>query len=75
MPGQVILGNVDTVKYMRNGTASEVTGAVAKCHQDAGEKYIIGAGCEVPRDTPAANMFALRDYAQSHTPCPAPAAN
>lgn len=75
MPGQVMLGNVDTVKYMRNGTASEVTAAVAKCHQDTGEKYIIGAGCEVPRDTPAANMFALRDYAQSHTLTPAPAGN
>ena len=67
MPAQVILGNVATVEIMRNGTAGEVTAAVAKCHQDAGEKYIIGAGCEVPRDTPAANMFALRDYAQSHS--------
>lgn len=75
MPAQVILGNVATVEYMRNGTAGEVLAVVAKCHQDAGEKYIIGAGCEVPRDTPPANMLALRDYAQSHKPRPAPASN
>jgi MtaA/CmuA family methyltransferase len=70
MPEQVILGNIATVDLMKNGKAEEVLAAVAKCHEDAGEKYIIGAGCEVPRDTPAANMFALRDYAQTHKPNP-----
>jgi MtaA/CmuA family methyltransferase len=75
MPAQVILGNVATIEYMRNGTAEEVYAAVGKCHLDAGEKYIIGAGCEVPRDTPPANMFALRDYAQSHKPHPVTAGN
>jgi MtaA/CmuA family methyltransferase len=66
MPDQVILGNIATVEVLRNGTVEAVLEAVGKCHEDAGELYIIGAGCEVPRDTPAANMFALRDYARSH---------
>lgn len=68
MPRQVLLGNVATVDVMRNGSAADVLAAVSKCHHDAGDLYIIGAGCEVPRDTPADNMFALRDYARSHHP-------
>jgi MtaA/CmuA family methyltransferase len=68
MPDQVILGNIATVEVLRNGTAEAVLATVDKCHEDAGDRYIIGAGCEVPRDTPAANMFALRDYAQRHQP-------
>jgi len=70
MPEQVILGNVATVEVMRNGTAENVVAAVSKCSGDAGERYIIGAGCEVPRDTPVTNMLALRDFARSHTPAP-----
>jgi uroporphyrinogen-III decarboxylase len=53
---------------MRNGTAEDVVHAVTKCHRDAGDLYIIGAGCEVPRDTPVENMFALLEYARSHQP-------
>ena len=66
MPEQVLLGNVATVEVLRNGSAGDVRKAVAKCHEDAGDLYIIGAGCEVPRDTPVENMFALRDYAHAH---------
>ena len=29
-------------------------------------RYIVGAGCEVPRDTPEANVRAMPDYARSH---------
>ena len=68
MPAQVILGNVATVEVMQNGSTQDVIAAVGKCHQAAGERYIIGAGCEVPRETPAANMFALQEYAQYHQP-------
>jgi MtaA/CmuA family methyltransferase len=66
MPDQVILGNVATVEVLQTGSPQDVLAAVSKCHEDAGERYIIGAGCEVPRDAPAANMFALLEYAQSH---------
>jgi len=62
---QVLLGNLDPVKTLRNGTPESVTAAVAQCHREAGPRYIVGAGCEVPRDTPAANLLALRDYARS----------
>jgi len=64
-PDQVLLGNLDPVKVLRNGTPESITAAVAQCHREAGPRYIVGAGCEVPRDTPAANLLALRDYARS----------
>ena len=68
MPNQVILGNIATVEVMRNGTVEDVVQAATKCHRDVGALYIIGAGCEVPRDTPAENMLALLHNARSHQP-------
>jgi len=45
-----------------------VTAAIAQCHRDAGPRYIVGPGCEVPRDTPEANLRALCEYARGHKP-------
>ena len=42
-----------------------IIAAIAKCHREAVSSYIVGAGCEVPRDTPSENVQALRDYARS----------
>jgi uroporphyrinogen-III decarboxylase len=39
---------------------------VAECHRDAGPRYIVGTGCELPRDTPAANVHALVRYARQN---------
>ncbi|MBI4556067.1 MAG: uroporphyrinogen decarboxylase family protein [Candidatus Hydrogenedentes bacterium] len=65
-PNQVLLGNIDPVSVLHNGTAARVRDAIAQCHRDAGTRYIVSAGCEVPRDTPLENVRALRDYARSH---------
>lgn len=62
MPQQVLLGNLDTVRTLRNGTPQSITTRLAECHRAAGERYIIGAGCEIPRDTPAENVKALLEY-------------
>lgn len=67
-PNQVLLGNLNPVAVLRNGRPEGVTEAVAKCHREAGARYIAGAGCEVPRDTPYENLRALCDYAHNHTP-------
>lgn len=64
-PDQVLLGNVHTVHVLKNGTAQQVRDAVAECHRGAGARYIIGAGCEVPRGTPAENLTALVDYSRT----------
>ena len=67
-PDQILLGNIDPVRALRNVSASEVRSAIAECHQQAGPRYIVGAGCEVPRDTPPGNVRALMDYARETMP-------
>ncbi len=63
-PDQVLLGNLDPVRCLRDGTPETVRAAIARCHQEAGPRFIAGAGCEVTRDTPQDNLRALCDYAR-----------
>ncbi len=65
-PSQVLLGNIDPVAVLRNGTPDSVRDAIAECHRQAGSRYIVSAGCEVTRDTPAENIWAMHDYARSN---------
>ncbi len=65
---QVLLGNINPVQTLRNSTPDEVRAAVAQCHREAGPNYIVSAGCEVPRDTPHANLRAMCDYAKQTKP-------
>jgi MtaA/CmuA family methyltransferase len=67
-PDTVILGNMNPVSVLRDGNPAGVTAAVAECHRQAGPRFIVGAGCEVPRDTPPDNLRALCAYAHSHSP-------
>lgn len=64
---QVLLGNIDPVRTLRNGTPESVYEAVAECHRAAGDRFIVSAGCEVPRDTPTANVRAMARYAREHS--------
>jgi len=64
---QVLAGNIDPVAVLQRGTPESITAAIAQCHRDAGPRYIVAAGCEVPRDTPPQNLRALRDFARSRT--------
>jgi MtaA/CmuA family methyltransferase len=64
MPRQIILGNLNPVAEILNGTPESITAAVTQCHREAGGRFIVGAGCEIPRDTSATNLRALCDYAR-----------
>jgi MtaA/CmuA family methyltransferase len=66
-PDQVLLGNLDPVRVLRDGTPASITAAIAECHRQAGRRYIVGAGCEVPRTVSRENVLALTEYARSHT--------
>lgn len=68
MPGQTIIGNLNPVAVLRNSTPEIITAAIAQCHRDAGSRFIVGAGCEVPRDTPTENLRALCEYARHSNP-------
>jgi MtaA/CmuA family methyltransferase len=67
-PKMILLGNLNPVAVLRNGDPAGVTVAIAECHRQAGAPFIVGAGCEVPRDTPPENLHALCAYAHSHRP-------
>lgn len=67
-PQQVLLGNVNPVAVVRNGSAEDVQAALAECHRAAGARYIVGAGCEIPRDTAHENVRAFAAYARSAPP-------
>ena len=67
-PQPALLGNIDPVAVLRNGAPAQIIAALEECHRHSGVRYIVGAGCEVPRDTPEANVFALRDYTRAHPP-------
>ncbi len=67
-PGQVLLGNIDPVRALRDGTPERITAMLEDCYQAAGPRFIVGAGCEVPPGTPVENLQALTDFARSHQP-------
>jgi len=65
-PSQLLLGNIDPVRVLRDGAADSVERAISACHHAAGGRYIVGAGCEIPRGTPHENVLAMARYAQQH---------
>jgi MtaA/CmuA family methyltransferase len=67
-PNQILLGNINPVTVVRGGTPEGVFRAIGGCHRQAGARYIVGPGCEIPRDTPPENVRALAEYAHAHTP-------
>lgn len=64
-PDTLILGNIPTVAVMEKGTPDDVRHAAAECHRALGDKFILSAGCEVPRTTRIENMDALCNYAHA----------
>jgi MtaA/CmuA family methyltransferase len=67
-PDQVLLGNLDPVRAVRDASPDSIVDALGVCHSAAGARYILGAGCELPRDTPAENVRAFAAYAAGHRP-------
>lgn len=67
-PAQALLGNLDPVRILRAGPPRAIEEALAACERAAGSRWVVGAGCEVPRDTPPAHLHALMAYARAHVP-------
>lgn len=63
---QILLGNISPVATLKNGTPESVYQAIEECHRQSGNRYIVGAGCEVPRGTPHENLRAMIRYALEH---------
>ncbi|MCS7238056.1 MAG: uroporphyrinogen decarboxylase family protein [Thermoguttaceae bacterium] len=67
-PRQILCGNIDPVRVLRDGTPEQIKAELEHCYQAAAPHYIVAAGCEVPRDTPEANMKAMLEFARTHRP-------
>lgn len=69
--GQTIslMGNVDPITIMWNGTPEQIKEESYKCINAAGAdgRFVLAAGCEVPKDTPIQNIQALVMAAKSYT--------
>jgi MtaA/CmuA family methyltransferase len=63
-----ILGTLDPVRVIEQGTPDDVYRAMGECHRLLGPRFVVGAGCEVTPDTPEANLMALTQYARDHRP-------
>ena len=56
-----LCGNFDPCGVLLMQTPEAVRKASLKCQEEAGGKFILMPGCEVPKDTPIANFRALCD--------------
>lgn len=58
-PQVVIAGNVDPVAGVMRGSPETIRRAVRQCYADAGERFMVNAGCEIPAPTPPSHLHAL----------------
>jgi MtaA/CmuA family methyltransferase len=65
-----LTANIDPVRALRDGTPESVYAALDAAHAAAGAPFVVGAGCEVPRGTPPANVRAMARYAAEHAADP-----
>jgi len=70
-PQPALLGGIDPVRVLQTGTPAAIKHALHACHEAAGARYVVGAGCEVPPGTPHANIQAMLDYAAVPPAAPA----
>jgi MtaA/CmuA family methyltransferase len=55
----VIAGNIDPVSGLRYGNPQSIRKHVRQNLKDAGSRYMVCAGCEVPSGTPVENLASL----------------
>lgn len=63
-----LMGNVDPITTMWNGTPERIREEAYRCIDAAGAdgRFFLSAGCEVPKDTPIQNIQALVMAAKSY---------
>ena len=55
----VLCSNLDPVHVVQRGTPKGIMNAVKELYQQLGNPFMVGAGCEIPADTPHPNLKAL----------------
>ncbi len=62
---QALVGNLDPVREILTGTPEGIHAAFVDCHRAAGSRYIVGAGCEIPRGTPFEAFRTIVEFARN----------
>ena len=58
--GAVAIGaNLDPVADILRGSPEKIRAKLERCHREAGNPFIVNAGCEIPSGTPEENLKAL----------------
>jgi MtaA/CmuA family methyltransferase len=52
-------GNLDPVADILRGTPDTIRAKLAHCYREAGNPFLVNAGCEIPSATPAQNLKVL----------------
>ena len=58
-PRAVLAGNVDPVACVMRSAPEAIAAAVRRCYAEAGDPFMVNAGCEIPASTPPGNLGAL----------------
>ena len=58
-PHIALAGNIDPVAGVLRGTPESIRAKVLECYEQAGNPFLVNAGCEVPFGTPMENLKAL----------------
>jgi len=58
-PRVALAGNVDPVACVMRGSPEAVAAAIRACYAEAGDPFMVNAGCEIPASTPPPNLAAL----------------
>jgi uroporphyrinogen decarboxylase len=52
-------GNLDPVADVLRGNPEAIRAKLDRCYREAGNPFLVNAGCEIPSATPAQNLKAL----------------
>lgn len=58
-PKVALSGNLDPVADILRGNPDSIRAKLERCYQEAGNPFIVNAGCEIPSGTPLENLKAL----------------
>jgi uroporphyrinogen-III decarboxylase len=64
----MMCGSLDPERVVKQGSPKSVSAAVASCHREASERFIIKADFEVPHETPPAHVCVTGAYVEAHWP-------
>lgn len=55
----LLVGNLDPVNAVMKSSPEQIIKGIKRIYTEVGNPYMVGAGCEIPQDTPYENLNAL----------------